>query len=162
VAKGSLLKLPIDQHLNQKDKKMKLIISLISMLLLSSISMAAQKKILIVLSAENKILLKEGHSHPTGYFLSELAIPLKKIMAAGYTADFATPSGISPTMDKGSDSVRWFKDAQEYLAIKKLLGSLKQLKNPLALASLNKTQLEKYSAIFLPGGHAPMSDLYRD
>jgi putative intracellular protease/amidase len=83
-------------------------------------------------------------------------------MAAGYTADFATPSGISPTMDKQSDSVRWFKDAQEYLAIKKLLGSLKQLKTPLALASLNKTQLAKYSAIFLPGGHAPMSDLYKD
>src|SRR5687768_5730143 len=69
---------------------------------------AEPKKILVVLSSENKITLKDGIVHPTGFFLSELMVPVEALIEAGYEPVFATPKGNRPSMDKVSDSAFWF------------------------------------------------------
>jgi putative intracellular protease/amidase len=118
--------------------------------------------ILVVLSSENKITLKDGITHPTGYFLSELAVPLQAMMDAGYEPFFATPKGNAPTMDKISDSEMWFGgDIVKYKKAQALLNSLSGLKSPLALKDIVGHE-NLFAGVFVPGGHAPMEDLYKD
>ena len=57
---------------------------------------ASTKKVLVVLSSENKISLRERAVHPTGFFLSELTVPLKALKDAGYEPVFANPRGNEP------------------------------------------------------------------
>ena len=129
-------------------------------ILLSVSAQATPKKILVVLSSENKITLKDGVVHPTGYFLSELMVPVKGLIEAGYEPVFATPQGNEPSMDKISDSAFWFGgDEQKYQEIKQLLGTLTGLAAPFSLSEIRRQNLQQYAGIMVPGGHAPMEDL---
>src|SRR4051812_32950642 len=74
-------------------------------------AMAASKgKVLVVLSSESKITLQGGRTHATGFFLSELAVPLGRLIEAGYQPVFASPGGTRPVMDRVSDGALWFGD----------------------------------------------------
>ncbi len=128
----------------------------------ASASAAPTGKVLVVLSGVDYVTLKDGSTHPTGYFLPELAGPLKGLIAAGYEVTFANPTGREPKMDRVSDSARWFKSEAEYLEAKKLLSAQRGLKSPRKLSALTEAELNGYDGLFLPGGHAPMEDLYRD
>ena len=136
-------------------------IALVSLaILLSQAAQATQNKILIVLSGENKITLKAGVVHSTGFFLSELVVPLKGLIEAGYEPVFATPQGNKPAMDKVSDSAFWFGgDEQKYHDAKLLLGSLVGLSKPLRISDIRQRDLQQFAGIMVPGGHAPMEDL---
>lgn len=137
-------------------------------------------KVLVVLSSEDKITLKNNVIHPTGFFLSELMVPLKKLVDAGYTPIFANPQGNKAIMDKTSDGAFWFGDApnaapeakeranREYQEIKELckqLGvcgdGLVGTKNLKSLAAVVSEGLDQYSGLLVPGGHAPMEDLWK-
>lgn len=121
------------------------------------------KKILIVLSSEQKLTLKHGIFHPTGFFLSELAVPLQSLISAGYQPIFSTPKGNPPVMDQLSDSAIWFGgDEQKYLSAKSLILTQTGLTTPLNLAEVSQSDLSQYSGVFIPGGHAPMEDLSSD
>jgi len=123
----------------------------------------AEKKVLVVLSSENKITLKGGVVHPTGFFLSELAVPLKGLVEAGYEPVFATPKGNAPVMDKVSDSSSWFGgDERKYQEAKALLAAQRGLRRPLSLREVLQGNMSDYAAVFVPGGHAPMEDLAVD
>ena len=134
---------------------------IVSLIVLFSISAhAAPNKILVVLSSESKITLKNGIIHPTGFFLSELMVPVKGLMEAGYEPVFATPDGNAPVMDKISDSPSWFGgDEKGYQEIRSLLGSLSGLARPFRLTEVRRQDLHQYAGIVIPGGHAPMEDL---
>ncbi len=132
------------------------------MLLLSATGQGAPGKILIVLSGVDYVSVKEGGKHPTGYFLCELAIPLQAILKAGHKVEFATPGGRAPVMDRVSDDLTWFKDRAEYESAKQLVASQTGMRKPLALEALTEKDLKGFRGVFLPGGHAPMEDLYRD
>ena len=58
---------------------------------------ASKGKILVVFSSEDKITViqKDGkpHGHATGFFLTELMIPLKALKKEGYTPVYASPEG---------------------------------------------------------------------
>lgn len=138
-------------------------ILLVLAMLASTVSFAAANKVLVVLSSEDKIILENGIVHPTGYFLPELGVPLEALVLAGYEPVFATPKGNTPTMDKVSDSAAWFGgDEQRYQAIKSFVASFDGMKNPLSLKQVLKIDLNDYAGILVPGGHAPMEDLYKD
>lgn len=131
----------------------------------------AKEKVLIVLSGANSVSLKPpATAHPTGYFLSELTTPLQGILAAGYEVVFANPTGKEPAIDKLSMDPRWFKgandsDEEAQLKLRKakeLIASLPGIKNPRLLSSFTEDELKGFDGIFLPGGHAPMEDLYKD
>lgn len=124
---------------------------------------ASSKKILVVLSGESKITLRNGVIHPTGFFLSELAVPVRSLIDAGYELVFATPEAKSPAMDKISDTAVWFDGNEvEYKKAKDLVQSLDGLKHPHSLGEIWKEGVDQYAGIFLPGGHAPMEDLIVD
>ncbi|GAB3642612.1 type 1 glutamine amidotransferase domain-containing protein [Spirosoma arcticum] len=130
--------------------------------LLSLGAIAQPKKVLFLTSAANELPLKNGRLHPTGIFLSEVYIPYKAIVAAGYTVEFATPQGIAASIDpesykekywRGQDSLRQEATdfARQHPAFRHPL--------PLATALANADQ---YAGVVIPGGQGLMVDLVRD
>jgi putative intracellular protease/amidase len=149
---------------------------------------AAQKgemkgKILVVLSSENQITLKDGVTHATGFFLPELMGPASHLVAAGYSLVFANPKGNPAVMDKVSDNDSWYgngpgasaaakrKANREYLKHRELCASFGVCGKPGELAGpsplrklsdIRREGLDSYQAVLFPGGHAPMEDLWKD
>src|SRR5262245_13171035 len=85
---------------------------------------AQSKQILVVFSGVDFVSLGGGKVHRTGYFLNELATPLKVLMDQGYQPVFANPTGESPVMDAASDKASWFSSPKEYDEMKALLAGL--------------------------------------
>ena len=141
-----------------------LVISLIIPGLPGVVTQAAdnKEKILVVMSGVDYLTLKSGKRHPTGYFLSELTGPAQALIAAGYELIFANPNGKEPAMDKTSDSAQWFKTDQDYQQAKTFISGAVGLKNPRRLDSFTNSDLSAFSAVFIPGGHAPMEDLAKN
>jgi putative intracellular protease/amidase len=120
-------------------------------------------KILIIVSSENTLVLKNGKKFPTGHYLNELTVPAKALADAHYTLVFATPKGDPSYLDKSSDDAKYFGgDELAYREMKKFYDSLTSLKKPLSFKAVLESDLSQYSAIFVPGGHAPMIDLVKD
>lgn len=140
-------------------------------LVASSLAQAAPKgKVLVVLSSEDKITLQGGKKHSTGFYLPELMGPAMKLVDAGYTLVFANPKGNKPSLDKSSDDSTWFeKNEAEYKKHRDLCEKLEvcgppgTTVAPKAAMKLSeaKKNLDEYAAVFVPGGHAPMEDLWR-
>ncbi|WP_104164557.1 type 1 glutamine amidotransferase domain-containing protein [Cryobacterium sp. N22] len=108
--------------------------------------------ILMVVTAAESLILADGTVHPTGFWAEELVVAHRDLTAAGHVVAIATPGGIRPTVDPGSlgDDSTW----TTYLAsIDDLLES------PIALDTVD---VSEYSAVVLPGGHGPMTDLATD
>lgn len=117
-------------------------------------------KILIVLSSEHVLPLKDGKTFETGYYLNELTVPAQKFAEAGYELVFANPKGNVPAVDQSSVTTDYFggsKDALE--SAQRFQGTLTGLAHPLTLNEVAHQDLSQYKAIFVPGGPAPMIDL---
>src|SRR5690242_1076525 len=112
-----------------------------------TIRQTSRGKVLVVLSGVDFVSLKGGGRHPTGFFLSELTVPAAKILGAGYELVFANPNGRIPAMDKISDDPKWFSSPEEYQTLKRLLTSLKGLRNPRRLASFSEAELNTFAGI---------------
>ncbi|WP_236795737.1 type 1 glutamine amidotransferase domain-containing protein [Amycolatopsis sp. GM8] len=97
-------------------------------------------KILFVMSAADHWTLNDGTRHPTGFWAEEFAVPYQALVEAGHTVEVATPGGVAPTVDKGS------LNGQEAPVV------------PVPIR-LEDVDFDAYTAIFYPGGHAPMEDL---
>ncbi|MBT2560262.1 type 1 glutamine amidotransferase domain-containing protein [Pedobacter sp. ISL-68] len=123
-------------------------------------SIPKTKNVLIVLSAENSLTLKDGTTIPTGFFLDEFAVPAQALAAAGYTLNIATPGGTSPHMDEVSIDKSYFQnDSLKLLKALSFVNNLQEIKTPLKLSDVAASDLASYAAIFIPGGRAPMVDL---
>ncbi len=119
-------------------------------------------KVLIVVSSTKNLTLKNGVKHPTGFFLNELGIPLKALLDAGYEPVVADPLGNAPVMDTISDKPTYFgHDIKEYDAVKAIVDDLPAMKNPKKLSEIAAGDLSQYEGIFVPGGHAPMENLWK-
>src|SRR6185369_3442123 len=82
---------------------------------------------------------------------------------AGYEIVFADPDGNAPVMDPISDSAKFFEnDEQKYQSVKKFLDGLTGLKKPHRLKEFDGKGAAQFSGVFIPGGHAPMIELWRD
>ncbi len=67
------------------------------------------RRVLVITSSANELQLQSGKKIPTGFFLSEVIVPVEKMRAAGFEIHYANPSGTEPSMDPFSDSRAWFK-----------------------------------------------------
>lgn len=114
--------------------------------------------VLIVLSAAHTLTLREGGAHPTGFFLNELSEPLAHLLAAGYAVEFASPGGRPPQVD--AQSVKFLAADARDQALAMI--AAQPLDSPHALEDLSDAQLQRFVGVFVPGGHAPMQDLYAD
>jgi putative intracellular protease/amidase len=132
-----------------------------SVLLTSSVqAQEAKGKILIVLSSETSLPLKDGKTFETGYYLNELIVPAEKFAAAGYELVFTNPKGNTPAVDQASVTADYFGGSTDELqAARRFQATLTGLTHPLTLKKVSTSDLAQYKAIFVPGGPAPLIDL---
>ena len=132
------------------------------------------KKVLIILS--------DAHSFPmvktsgedagkevqqeSGFFVAELTRPLEKILDAGYEVTFASPKGQEPKPDPNS---KYFAAlAGGFYEQRKENDILERMKRengfttPRKFETISDEELQSFAGVFIPGGHAPLSDLGAD
>lgn len=128
---------------------------------------AEAANVLVVLSDSDHLDLRDGRVFPTGFYLNELMQPVKLFLDAGHQVTFATPSGVAPTVDRGSlDPMYFGGDAGALKAHQDLLDRLaltRPAQSPvLSLARVEQMGYGQFDAVYVPGGHAPMQDLLSD
>lgn len=129
--------------------------------LLSGHAAAATKgEVLVLLSSENQLPLKDGKPYPTGYYLNEFGVPADRLLKAGYKLVLVTPRGNAPSVDERSIDPMYFGgDAGEMQRIRQVVESLPDIRDTLSLKEVLAGDLDRYAGIFIPGGHAPLIDL---
>jgi putative intracellular protease/amidase len=122
--------------------------------------MNSKGTILVIGSDADSITLKDGKKEHAGYYLNEMVIPTRTVLDAGYEMVLATPSGKKPIMDPQSAVASYFGDSDE--ALQKALefvANYPAMQNPLSFRAAINLGLDKYVAVYVPGGHPPMVDL---
>ncbi|MBV9139909.1 MAG: type 1 glutamine amidotransferase domain-containing protein [Pseudonocardiales bacterium] len=114
-------------------------------------------KILFVMTGASYWTLKDGTRHPTGYWAEEFAAPYSALTAAGHEVVVATPEGVVPHVDVMSLRPSMAGSEQIALELEEVLRSAEELRRPIELAD---ARLEDYDAVYYPGGHGPMEDLW--
>lgn len=117
-------------------------------------------RVLMVISAADSLTFADGTQHPTGFWAEEVAASHEYLAQAGIEVDLASPGGRQPTVDPLSlDSKGGVEPGEAERFRTYLTGLETQLAAPLPLADVD---LAGYDAIYIPGGHAPMTDLVVD
>ena len=111
-------------------------------------------KVLIVLTSHDEL---GDTGKKTGFWLEEFASPYYRLKDAGVQITLASPRGGQPPLDPKSheadfqtDDTHRFDDDQAAQA---------ELSNTAKLAEM---LVEDFDAVFYPGGHGPLWDLYND
>lgn len=132
------------------------------------------KKILIVLSDAHSFPLNKTSGsdagktvdQPTGFFLMELAKPLQKLLDAGHEVTFASPKGQEPAADPNSESLLAFAgNFYERQRETELIERMKRengFSRPRPFGSISDEEIATFAGVFIPGGHAPLTDLGAD
>jgi putative intracellular protease/amidase len=111
-------------------------------------------RILMVISAADRLTFADGTQHPTGYWAEEVVTSHRVLTEAGFAVDFATPDGKAPTVDPLSLDANGGVEPAEADGFRAYLRELEpQLSRPLALDAVDP---RRYHALYLPGGHAPL------
>ncbi|WP_433180513.1 type 1 glutamine amidotransferase domain-containing protein [Actinoallomurus sp. CA-150999] len=116
-------------------------------------------KILFVVTGASYWTLKDGTRHPTGYWAEEFTAPYSALTEAGHEIVVATPGGVVPHVDVMSLRPSMAGSEQIALEEEEILRSAEELRRPIELADV---RLEDFDAVYYPGGHGPMEDLWED
>jgi len=116
-------------------------------------------KVLFVVTATSFWTLKDGTRHPTGYWAEEFAAPYSAISRAGHEIVVATPGGVVPYVDVMSLRPSMAGSEKIALELEEVLRTAEELRRPIELAD---ARLDDYDAVYYPGGHGPMEDLWQD
>ncbi|GAB3987448.1 type 1 glutamine amidotransferase domain-containing protein [Actinoallomurus acanthiterrae] len=116
-------------------------------------------KILFVVTGASYWTLKDGTRHPTGYWAEEFTAPYSALTEAGHEIVVATPGGVVPHVDVMSLRPSMAGSEQIALEQEEILRSAEELRRPIELAD---ARLEDFDAVYYPGGHGPMEDLWED
>ncbi|OBG75569.1 MULTISPECIES: type 1 glutamine amidotransferase domain-containing protein [unclassified Mycobacterium] len=116
-------------------------------------------KVLIVVSGASYWALNDGTRHPTGYWAEEFAAPYRELTGAGHEVVVATPKGVVPYVDAMSLRPAMAGGEETAREMEEILRSAEELRRPIELAD---ARLDDYDAVYYPGGHGPMEDLWRD
>ena len=110
--------------------------------------------VLIVLTSHDQL----GDSgHKTGFWLEEFASPYYCLLDAGASITLASPLGGQPPLDPKSSETGFLTEATHRFE-----------GDPVAKAALASTvklsamKVDNFDAVFYPGGHGPLWDLYKD
>lgn len=118
--------------------------------------------ILVYVSSATAVPFREGGSHAVGVFLGELTEPLEPLIKAGHKLHFVSPDGKPPHIDKNSFRLLYWgfnrKKLKHSQAIYEQLKPL-GLEKPMRLSDVLANGLDQYDVLFVPGGHAPMTDI---
>lgn len=121
--------------------------------------------ILVYTSSATKIPLKEGGTHDVGIFLGELVEPIEPLIKAGHIVEFVSPDGNGCVIDPASYNLsNWGLSRSKMEHAKKFYETRLQelgIGRPMKLSDVisDASKLNSYDALFIPGGHAPMTDI---
>lgn len=116
--------------------------------------------VLIALTGSAIWTMRDGTTVPAGFWADEFTDPYAVFLAAGYRVLVATPAGVPAPVQQYSLDVSMTGSAERSAVLRAELAALSEtLEHPAALADINPTEID---AIYLPGGHGPMEDLYAD
>jgi putative intracellular protease/amidase len=116
-------------------------------------------KVLFIVSGATYWVLKDGTRYATGYWAEEFAKPYKIITDGGHEVVVGTPGGVTPNVDMMSLRPSMAGGVEGALELEAIIRSAEVMRRPLRLSDV---RLEDYDAVYLPGGHGPMSDLAFD
>lgn len=133
-------------------------------LFLTAASVTQAANVLVVLSDTDTLELKAGKTFSTGFYLNEAMQPVKMLLDAGHEVTFTTPTGRAPTLDKGSINAMFFggdtKAMQQHIDLLDKLAITSPVQSPvISLTRVAQIGYDKFDAVLVPGGHAPMQDL---
>lgn len=110
--------------------------------------------VLIVLTSHDQL---GDTGEKTGFWLEEFASPYYHLKDAGVEVTLASPSGGQPPLDPKSNEPDFQTDATRRFDGDS--SARNELANTAKLAEMN---VEDFDAVFYPGGHGPLWDLYSD
>lgn len=126
--------------------------------------MSRKAKVLVYTSSADYVPHREGGRRPAGTFLAELVGPLQALVDAGHELVFATPDGRPCVIDEGSMNLFFWRLSRKRRD--RALAFVERLKTtgfdrPRRIGDIvgNAAELDSFDALFIPGGHAPMSDI---
>ena len=123
----------------------------------------AKSTVIVIGSNATRIEVQGGGTGPTGQYLNETVVPAMALVDAGYDVVLATPNGTKPHIDEASDSAQHFGgDEAAYKRAWAFFNTHPSMNQVRTLRSVLDEGLEKYSAVFVPGGQAPAVDLMQD
>ena len=111
-------------------------------------------KVLIVLTSHSKL---GNTGNKTGFWLEEFASPYYVLKDAGAEITLASPQGGQPPLDPKSDDPDAQTEATQRFS--KDVAAQVQLANTVELSDISA---DSFDAVFYPGGHGPLWDLYSD
>ncbi len=110
--------------------------------------------VLIVLTSHDKL---GDTGLKTGFWLEELAAPYYHLLDAGATLTLASPEGGQPPVDpKSAEADAQTPATQRFNADASALDALANTQQLKAIDAAN------FDAVFYPGGHGPLWDLYNN
>lgn len=110
--------------------------------------------ILMIMTSHNQMI---NTTDLTGLWLSEFTEPYYEFIDAGYQVFFATPKGGEPPLDPKSLTPQSLTETDH--RFQKDQSAMEQFKSTVKLEDID---LEKFDAVFYPGGHGPIWDLAQD
>jgi putative intracellular protease/amidase len=116
-------------------------------------------RILFVVTGASYWTLNDGTRHPTGYWAEEFAAPYHAMTEAGHEVVVATPGAVVAHVDVMSLRPTMAGSEQIALELEGILRTAEELRRPIELAN---ARLKDYDAVYYPGGHGPMEDLWKD
>jgi putative intracellular protease/amidase len=137
-----------------------LALALAGAMLAGTATAAPKGEVLVLLSSEHQLPLKDGKQYPTGFYLNEFGVPADHLLKAGYQLVLVTPRGNAPSVDERSIDPQYFGgDEAEMQRIRKLVEGLPGIQDSLSLKEVLAGDLSRYAGLLIPGGHAPLIDL---
>ncbi|MGH8671577.1 MAG: type 1 glutamine amidotransferase domain-containing protein [Burkholderiales bacterium] len=116
-------------------------------------------RILMILSAAQRLPLRDGGSCPTGFWAQEFVPPHDSFVRSGHCVDIATPNGAAAVLDENCLAARFHHgDVNHIRHLRERLQQITGWQKPLSVEGLEAAQ-QAYDALFFPGGHAPLVDL---
>ncbi|KAI0702335.1 ThiJ/PfpI family protein [Cytidiella melzeri] len=135
---------------------------------MASFDFGSSGKVLIIVSDADYYALKKPDGsiehEPTGFFLQELTKPLQQLLDAGFAVTFASPTGKGPSIDPLSQSTfaaymgNFISKSRDNKLVEKMKTE-NNLASPRPFESLADNELATFTGVFIPGGHAPLTDL---
>lgn len=111
--------------------------------------MQIKPKVMVLMSQDHQLKMKDGSTMETGFYAEELAEPLDAFRALGADITVATENGGQPVVDPRSlNPASVGKAKSQELA--KFVAEAPELKNPTPYSELNGGS---FDAVFVPGGH---------
>jgi putative intracellular protease/amidase len=126
--------------------------------------LGVEPKVLLYASSANRVPHREGGGHACGTWLSEITHPMRPLFEAGYAFSFATPDGRPCVIDERSQwRLEWGLSRKPLDAALDLIEQFNQrgFDTPMKISDVlaAKNPLDSCDALFIPGGHAPMTDV---